>query len=333
MPRDRRQGVRALVATSALALLTAFTALPQAQEWRQSMDQGNAAEAAGEYLKAVELFREAARIAGQFDPKDVRRVVAWDALATMSDALGRLTDSEDYYRRALAAAEAAEGKSSAVYGFVLARMGTLYASMGQTGKAEKVLRTAVAIERSSGADELKIAMAQDCLAEVLSFAGKYAEARSLLTSSLAIFEKLPNNWNEDSIALNELAVLSYRRGSNADAEQMLRRSIAIAESHVGTEHPMLARPLNDLATVLTAQGRTDEAGAEFRRAIAIVEKHLGTQNRIYGRLLANYAASMRLAGDKSQAKPLEAQARQILRDSDHRNGLGAVVDISELRHP
>jgi tetratricopeptide (TPR) repeat protein len=323
--------VRALVWTSALAFVTASTALPQAREWRQSMDQGNAAEAAGDYQKAVDSFRDAARFAGQFDRKDMRRVLAWDGLATMSDALGRLTDAEDYYRRALEAAEQAGGKSSAVYGFVLARLGTLYASMGQTGKGEKVLRTALAIERTSGADELKIAMAQDCLAEVLSFAGKYDEARSLLTSSLAIFEKLPNNWNEDSIALNELAVLSYHRGSYADAEQMLRRSLTLAESHAGPEHPMLARPLNDLATVLAAEGRIEEAGAVFRRAMGIAEMHLGAQTRVYGRLLANYAACLRLAGDKTQAKLLEAQAREILRDSDRRNGLGAVVDISELR--
>lgn len=331
MPDDRRRGVRALVLVSALALVTASTALSQATEWRQTIDRGNAAEAAGDYQKAVDSFLQATRIAEQFDRRDGRRIVAWDALATMSDALGRFTDAENDYRRALEAAEEAGGKSGADYGFVLARMGTLYASMGQAAKAEKTLRTALAIERTSGADELKIAMAQDCLAEVLSFTGKYDEAESLLTASLAIFEKVPQTWSEDSIALNELAVLRYRRGSYAEAEKLLRRSLTIAEAHAGPEHPMLARPLNDLATVVAAEGRLEEAAALFRRARGIAEKHLGTQTRIYGKLLANYAACLRLAGDKAQAKPLEAQARQILRDSDRRNGIGAVVDISELR--
>jgi hypothetical protein len=45
----------------------------------------------------------------------------------------------------------------------------------------------------------------------------------------------------------------------------------------------------------------------------------------------NYAALLRQGGDKSQAKVLETQSTQILKDSTRRNGLGAVIDVSSIR--
>src|SRR5437899_1422928 len=129
----------------ALMVLTAVTGFTQTDEWRLRMEEGSAAEDAGDYAKALASYRSATEVAEHFDQNDRRRAVAWNFVSVMYDALGRFSDAEAGYRRALKAAAASTGKSSPDYALVLGNMGRMYVEIGQPATGEKLLRETLAI--------------------------------------------------------------------------------------------------------------------------------------------------------------------------------------------
>jgi hypothetical protein len=111
----------------------------------------------------------------------------------------------------------------------------------------------------------------------------------------------------------------------------MERSIEILESETGPDHPILLCGLNNLATVYAISRRRDDADATFQRALVVAQKYAGTNHPMYGAVLSNYAAFLRMNGRKAEAKTVEAQSKEVLRDSARRNGLGMTVDASALR--
>jgi len=295
------------------------------------MTEGARAEAAGDYSRAAASYQQAVDLTERFERGDVRRPAAWNSLASMYDALGRYTEAETSYRRAIGAAEDAGGKTTPEYARLLANLGTLYVEMGQTLRGENLLRTALTIRSPGKADELQRAITQNCLAETLSASGKYKEADELLAASLPVLERHEGAWLETAAALNSFGMVRIQQNRYSEAGEFFLRSLKMAEGRLGRDHPLLTRPLNNLATVATHEGRREEAGADLRRALAIAEQRLGTEHPVYARLLANYASYLRETGQKSRARTLAARSSEILRDNNRRNGAGALVDVTELR--
>ncbi len=62
------------------------------------------------------------------------------------------------------------------------------------------------------------------------------------------------------------------QGRTAEAEPLLKRSLAIDEKTLGPEHPEMATSLNELALLYQAQGRYAEAEPLHKRALAIVRR-------------------------------------------------------------
>lgn len=178
---------------------------------------------------------------------------------------------------------------------------------------------------------MRVAVAQNGLAEVLCVGRKYKEADPLLTRALAVLEKNPRVWSETALAKNNLGVVRFLEGNNEEARRLFLEALSMMEQRWGPDHPMLARILNNLASLENRTGHHEEAGQRLRRALDIAERRLGREHPSYAALLANYAAYLRQGGDKSRAKMLEAQSIRIMKDNSQRNGLGAVIDVSSLR--
>ena len=81
-------------------------------------------------------------------------------------------------------------------------------------------------------------------------------------------------------SLNNLAFLYHARGRDAEAEQLLQRSLAIREKVLGHEHPDVAESLNNLAELYDDQGRFAEAEPLYQRSLSIWEKTLGSRPRV-----------------------------------------------------
>jgi tetratricopeptide (TPR) repeat protein len=324
--------MRQRILAAAVAVLTSGVGFPQSDDWWPRMQEGAAAEIVGDYAGAVSSYRAATEIAERFDRRDRRRAVAWNAMATMYDALGRIAEAQVGYRRALKEAAESTGKAGTDYALVLANLGSSFVETGQTAAGEKVLRQAVAIYAAADPpDELRLAIARNGLAEALCVAHKFKEAGPLLIDALAVLEKKPGAWRETALANNSLGIVRLLEGNYEEARRLSLQALAMMEQHWGPDHPILVRALNNLASAEYHIGLRDEAGKRLRRALDIAGRRLGPEHPSYAAILANYAAFLRESGDKAQAKVLETQSSQILKDSNRRNGVGEVIDINSLR--
>lgn len=321
-----------MVALALMALTTAQAGPPQVDDWQRLVNLGSTAEASGEYGRAAAFYRDAARIAETFQPGDPRRPFTFNGLGMMYDALGQFADAELAYQRTLAVLTEFQPPPVLDRAMVLTNLSTLYLETGQTARAEKLLDEATAI--SAGApdpDERRLAIVQNSLAELLISTGRQEEAERLLTACLAVLEPRPDAQTEVGIARNNLGVVRLYQGRFADSVRLLEQSLAALQAGRHPEHPIVLKTLNNLAAARQRNGQSVEAGRDWRHAVDLAAKLLGTEHPLYGEILANYARYLRETGDKSEGKALASRATRILRDSRRRSGIGAVIDVSDLR--
>ncbi len=72
--------------------------------------------------------------------------------------------------------------------------------------------------------------------------------------------------------LHNLSALLYRQGKYAEAEPLVKRSVAIGEKTLGPEHPTVAAGLENYADLLRKMRRRNEAAKVAARAKAIRAK-------------------------------------------------------------
>ena len=82
----------------------------------------------------------------------------------------------------------------------------------------------------------------------------------------------------------------------AQAESLIRRSLAILESSFGPDHPNVAAGLSNLALVLHQTNRLAEAEPLVRRVLAIDEKSYGPEHTAVARDLNNLAQLVGIHG-------------------------------------
>jgi tetratricopeptide (TPR) repeat protein len=293
--------------------------------------EGNAQEKAGQYAAAAGSFLGAVHAAEQAR-MDPCLLLALNSLARVDDDLGQFAEAERLYKRALAMLKKGGHAEGTSYAGILSNLGALFVEDGQIAAGEAMLRESLAMyARLVPADDERIAATRNGLAEALMRRSKYREAERLLEQALVILENPSNHRGMLAVTLSNLAVLRRMQGRDPEAVPLLERSLAIFESENGRDHPALLRGLNNLATAYAFTKRRDEADATFRRTLAIAEQYLGANHPTYGFVLNNYAEFLGMNGRKAEAKTLAAKARDVLRDSARRNGLGMTVDASALR--
>ena len=90
--------------------------------------------------------------------------------------------------------------------------------------------------------------------------------------------------------LNNLAGLYETEGSYAEAELLLKRSLAIRESVLGPDHQAVSESLNNLAGLYETEGRYAEAEPLLKRSLIIRENVLGPDSPEVAHVLVNLAA-------------------------------------------
>ena len=138
---------------------------------------------------------------------------------------------------------------------------------------------------------------------------------------------------DESLSLNNQALLLYSQGKYAEAEPLYRRSLAIRKQRLGTEHPLVATSLNNLALLLDAQARYAEAEPLSRRALVIDEKALGTGHLDVASDLNNLAALLQAQGKYAEAEPFYRRSlaiREKLLGRDHADVAQSLNNLAAL---
>jgi len=138
---------------------------------------------------------------------------------------------------------------------------------------------------------------------------KWSKAETILKAALTDAETT-NNQNLSAV-LNLLGLTYFDLGDFAEAEQLLRRALAIDERVFGDDHSEVAVRLNNLASLLIDTNRFDEAEPLMRRALAIDKRVLGGDHPSVAIRLSNLAQLLCDTGRLGEAEPLMRRALAI----------------------
>ena len=122
---------------------------------------------------------------------------------------------------------------------------------------------------------------------------------------MAIYEKAAGP-EHPAVAtlLNNLGQVDKVQGRYAEAEPLIKRSLAIREKVLGPDHPDVARSLNNLADLYERQGRYADAEPLYQRAVTIRQSALGADHPDLATSLNNLASLYQAEGRTAEALPL-----------------------------
>ena len=116
---------------------------------------------------------------------------------------------------------------------------------------------------------------------------------------------------KDLVGLDKQAVQLYRAGKYAEALEVAKQSLALAERQFGADHVEVCPPLNNLAAIYDRLGQYAEAERLYRRALAIREKALKPDHPDIGLSLNNLAGLYFAQGRHAEAEPLYKRSLAI----------------------
>jgi tetratricopeptide (TPR) repeat protein len=122
----------------------------------------------------------------------------------------------------------------------------------------------------------------------------------------------------------------YQAGRYAEATELAKRQLALAERRFGPNNPNVGRALNNLAALYHGQGRDGEAEPIMKRALAIAEKALGPDDPDVASDLNNLAEMYRAQGRYVDAEPLYKRALVIAEKALGPNHPDVAVDLNNL---
>ncbi|CAN0068607.1 unnamed protein product, partial [Ectocarpus sp. 12 AP-2014] len=270
-------------------------------------EQGNYAEAAPLYLRAIEIQE---KILGP-DHQDLATTL--NNRAGLLESQGKFAEAEPLYRRATEILETALGPEHPNVATALNNRALLLKKQGRYTEAEPLYERSQAIrEKMLGPEHPDVAESLNNRARLLKAQGKYEDADPLYQRAAAINEAvLGPDHPRVATDLNNRAWLLSAQGKYDEADPLYLRAIEIGETTLGPDHPDLATRLNNRARLLESQGKYDEADPLYQRALAIDEKVLGPDHPNVATNLNNRALLLKAQEKYTEAIPLLERALSI----------------------
>jgi CHAT domain-containing protein/Tfp pilus assembly protein PilF len=266
---------------------------------------------AGDYAAAlVEAQKAEALAKARFGIAHANYGVALYNLGSLYRTLGKYSDAEELFKRALEVKEKAIGTDNPDVADTLNSLAAVYQNQGRYADAEGLYKRALTIrEKTLGKGHPEVAKSLNNLAIVHAQRGEYADAEELFKRALAIKEKAVGaNHRSVAASLTNLAVLYLDEGKYAEAEALQKRALSIEEKAAGKDHPDVALTLNNLAVVYEELARHIDAEQLYKRALAIYEKAFGQNHPETARTLDNLAVVYRHQGRYTDAEDLHKRA-------------------------
>lgn len=129
-----------------------------------------------------------------------------------------------------------------------------------------------------------------------------------------------------------LGILLPEMGLFAEAEPLLRRSLAITEAGYGPNRPALVEPLRRLAVLLRQTNRFSESELLMRRALAIAEVSHGANHAIVSNILNSLGVLLSSANREFEAEPLHRRSLAIAEacfGANHRRVANSLSNLAQ----
>lgn len=267
---------------------------------------------AGRYREGTDRLGEALTVMGGQPADPALRLATLSQLGRALDLQGRHAEAEPYLQEALSLAVATFGERSLYAAGALNDLGTHASDVGRYGEADATLRRALHLyEQLSGPESGQTAAALTNLGNVHMNAGRWSAAEPYYRRAASI------NGGRDSqvdlaIDLTNLGWVVHKQGREAEAEEILSRSLRLFEATLGTEHPYTATARTNLAGALRVQGRCAEAAAMFREVARVYSATIGDDNPLWPFTLNGLAACLaETGGDPAEIEGLFTRALSV----------------------
>ena len=193
---------------------------------------------------------------------------------------------------------------------------------GRAEEAEELFRRALQLlEESGGGDSPDAANVLSSLGAVGEQRCDYSGAESYFTRAAAIMDAHADSDDEDvrRLRLQTLSDLGRIRrilGRYAEAEPLIKRSIAVAEEFFGPDGVETAGALNDLGMLYMFNGRFEAAEPLYQRALSILERALGPEAVELASIYHNlggleHARGRHAAGEPHARRSVELRERAL----------------------
>ena len=204
---------------------------------------------------------------------------ALNNLAQLYGNQGRDAEAEPLFKRAIAILEKAVGLDSPEIAAALNNLAALYQRQERYADAEPLFKRALAI-REKIARRAIIPISAQSLNNLATHVREARAATAIPNRCSSgrwrsTKRRRVRNIPRSRRLLNNLGQVGKVQGRYAEAEPLIRRSLAIREKVLGRDHPDVARSLNNLADLYERQGRYAEACRCIERALAIRETAVG----------------------------------------------------------
>jgi len=228
------------------------------------------AQAETHLLRAISI-RESA-----FGPDHVELADSLSNLAAIYRAQGKDAEAESLLLRALTITETPLGPRRLVHpnlATILRNLAAFYCDQGRYADAEPLAERAASIsERNPASDAHAVAHGLHLLALTRLSQGRYGDAVPNFARAVILFET--GYGFDDPQLINPLldyasALWKDGRDGETKAEELIQRSLSIAEKHFGSGHPKVAKCLDNLAELYSHQGKVEDAKLIRGRAQAI----------------------------------------------------------------
>jgi eukaryotic-like serine/threonine-protein kinase len=205
-----------------------------------------------------------------------------------------------------------------------------YLQLGDYANAEAEYRQAVRLQESvSGKDSTNVMPLVDSLVESMIDCGELSAVEPIIVQELARGQKLFGQVHPAvANSLHYLAVVRWRQGNLAGADEMLRR--ALAQFRQFQDPKDISVTLNDLAMVQLDRGDLRGAEASFRESLDIRTKLLPPGHPALAMARNNLALALWYQGDLAGAEGIYRQALEMDRKLYHDGSPDTAATLNNL---
>lgn len=257
-------------------------------------------------VTALELIDKGrAKLADSLKDQPAQRARLQAVLGEVYEKLGQMPRAAEMFEQGLKNPDLDPDEEERLQ----ANLALAYANTGRPEQAIGPARRALALTAARQPPDLgRIANAENRLGVSLTNLGQLAEARRLLTSSLAgrVQTEGEQSLNAAQV-LHNLARVAWRGGELAEAERLYRRSLTIKRDIKSGDESVLSSQ-RQLARLLVEQGQFDAGLDLARQSLAVYERIYGPRSAFLPEMRGELGLLLLEAGRLQEAQPLLADA-------------------------
>ncbi len=212
-------------------------------------------------------------------------------------------------------------------------MAQTYTGLGLYGRAQTLMESALAIERSRHGEQDRATLASESfLAQLIRSQGHNAQAEKLLRATLEAQRKVLGPDDPDTLtSMDRLGYVYSNEARHAEAEAVFRQTLEAERRVLGPNNPQTLNTLNELAETLTVQGRHSEADKIYGELIAAQRRTLGADHPATLLSMSHAAENLSDGGHYAEAEKLYKEViagqRRVL-GPEHPQTLRAMTQLA-----